>query len=205
TSIHSPEYYKKWAPDLYKDKVLRFIDATHLVYPLAMGAALYFAGEAYGGLGMSWFVWGFFARTVLVLHATWLVNSATHKWGYRTHDTRDDSTNLWWVALVTYGEGWHNNHHAFQTSAAHGLDWWEIDTTYIAIKLMSYVGMASDIKVANPDKKSARVAGGISAADIARATIKSDQATSPETAKTVAGLHVPTGVEQSADLVSRSA
>ena len=61
---------------------------------------------------MSWLVWGGFLRTILVLHSTWLVNSATHVWGYRTHETRDDSTNLWWVAIVTYGEGWHNNHHA---------------------------------------------------------------------------------------------
>jgi stearoyl-CoA desaturase (delta-9 desaturase) len=186
--------------------VLRFIDSTHLLYPLAMGAALYFAGEAYGGLGMSWFVWGFFARTVLVLHATWLVNSATHKWGYRTHETRDDSTNLWWVALVTYGEGWHNNHHAFQTSAAHGLDWWEIDTTYIAIKLMSYVGMASDIKLAKPEKKAARVAtvSGKSASEIARATLKSEEPAAVAVTST-AGLEVPTVVDQNTDLVSSSA
>ena len=182
TSIHTTEYYKRWAPDLYKDKYMRFIDSTHLAYPLIMGAALYFAGEAYGGLGMSWLTWGFFVRTVLVLHATWLVNSATHVWGYRSHETRDDSTNLWWVAVVTYGEGWHNNHHAYQTSAAHGLDWWEIDTTYIAIKLMSYVGMASDIKLAKPEKKSAKITPGTSAAAIAEATrqANSDPAAEPE-------------------------
>ena len=80
---------------------------------------------------MPWLVWGCFVRSVLVLHTTWLVNSATHVWGYRTHETRDNSTNLWWVALLTYGEGWHNNHHAFQTSARHGLRWWEVDMTYI--------------------------------------------------------------------------
>ena len=82
--------------------------------------------------GMPFLVWGFFVRSVLVLHTTWLVNSATHVWGYRTHETRDHSTNLWWVALLTYGEGWHNNHHAFQTSARHGLRWWEVDMTYMA-------------------------------------------------------------------------
>ena len=167
SSDHTVEYYQRWAPDLYKDRGLRFIDNTHLVYPLTLGAAIYFAGEAYGGLGMSWLVWGFFARTVLVLHSTWLVNSATHVWGYRTHETRDDSRNLWWVAVVTYGEGWHNNHHAFQTSAAHGLDWWEIDTTYMAIKLMSYLGLASDVKVAKPDKKPAPVATRVAASSIA--------------------------------------
>ena len=84
--------------------------------------------------GMSWLVWGGFVRTVFVLHSTWLVNSASHVWGYRSHATRDRSTNLWWVALLTYGEGWHNNHHAYQTSARHGLRWWEIDMTYLAIR-----------------------------------------------------------------------
>ena len=96
---------------------------------------------------MSWLVWGGFFRTILVLHTTWLVNSASHIWGYRSHATRDKSTNLWWVALLTYGEGWHNNHHAFQTSARHGLDWWEVDLTYLTIKLMSLFGLAGNIKL----------------------------------------------------------
>ncbi len=199
TSVHSPEYYKRWAPDLYKDKVLRFIDATHLLYPLLMGAACYVAGEYFVGNGMSWLVWGFFVRTVLVLHATWLVNSATHKWGYRSHETRDDSTNLWWVALVTYGEGWHNNHHAYQTSAAHGLDWWEVDTTYIAIKLMSYLGLASDIKVAKPEKKTAVTTSGVSAASIAEATRKA-AADKPEPLS-IPPVELPSAVE-SPDVLS---
>ena len=97
--------------------------------------------------GWSWLVWGGFLRTIFVLHTTWLVNSATHIWGYRTHETRDHSTNLWWVALLTYGEGWHNNHHAFQTSAKHGLAWWEVDPTYWAIRSMSFVGLTHSIKM----------------------------------------------------------
>jgi fatty-acid desaturase len=104
-------------------------------------AALY----AFGG--MSWLIWGGFVRTIFVLHTTWLVNSATHVWGYRTHETRDSSTNLWWVALLTYGEGWHNNHHAFQTSARHGLRWWEVDMTYVAIRVLSAVGFAHGVKL----------------------------------------------------------
>ena len=82
-----------------------------------------------------------------MLHSTWLVNSATHVWGYRSHATRDDSTNLWWVALLTYGEGWHNNHHAFQTSARHGLRWWEVDMTYITIWTMKVCRIAYNIKL----------------------------------------------------------
>ena len=94
TSIHTPEYYDKWAPDLLRDPVHRWSwTSIHFVFPIAVRRlALYAIG------GMPWLVWGFFVRTVLVLHATWLVNSATHVWGYRSHQTRDDSTNLWWVA-----------------------------------------------------------------------------------------------------------
>ena len=95
---------------------------------------------------MPWLVWCGFVRTVLILHVTLLVNSATHRWGYRTFETRDDSTNLWWVALLSYGEGWHNNHHAFQSSARIGLRWWEVDTAYWAIKAMSLVGIAYNVK-----------------------------------------------------------
>jgi len=99
---------------------------------------------------MSWLIWGGLVRTVFVWHTTWLVNSATHVWGYRTHQTRDTSTNLWWVALLTYGEGWHNNHHAYQTSARHGMRWWEIDMTYIALRLMSMVGLVHSLKLPKP-------------------------------------------------------
>ena len=96
---------------------------------------------------MSWLIWGGFVRTIFVLHTTWLVNSATHVWGYRTHETRDSSTNLWWVAVLAYGEGWHNNHHAFQTSARHGLRWWEVDMTYLAIRVLSALGLAHSVKL----------------------------------------------------------
>ena len=148
TSRHTPEYYKKWTPDLESDKVHVFLDKMHLLFPIGLFVLLYAAGQWTGkNLGMSWLIWGGFLRTILVLHSTWLVNSATHVWGYRTHDTRDDSTNLWWVAIVTYGEGWHNNHHAYQTSARHGIAWWEVDMTYIAIKLLSYAGLAHTIKM----------------------------------------------------------
>jgi fatty-acid desaturase len=141
TSCHTPDYYKKWAPDLYKDRIYRWIDRNQLVFPILLFVALYVFG------GMSWLIWGGFVRTIFVLHSTWLVNSATHVWGYRTHETRDSSTNLWWVALVAYGEGWHNNHHAFQTSARHGLRWWEVDMTYLTIRALSVLGLAHSVKL----------------------------------------------------------
>lgn len=146
-SAHTPEYFKRWAPDLYKDPVLRWMDRYFILFPLASAATLFAIG------GMPFLVWGFFVSTVLVLHSTWFVNSATHVWGYRTHSTRDDSTNLWWVALLTYGEGWHNNHHAYQTSARHGLAWWELDMTYMAIRLMQLVGLAHSIKLPKLDRQ----------------------------------------------------
>jgi stearoyl-CoA desaturase (delta-9 desaturase) len=94
-------------------------------------------------------LWGIFLRMVVMYHCTWLVNSATHKFGYRSHDTDDKSTNCWWVAVLTYGEGWHNNHHAYQYSARHGLQWWEIDMTWMTIRFLELVGLAKKVKLAN--------------------------------------------------------
>jgi sn-1 stearoyl-lipid 9-desaturase len=98
--------------------------------------------------GWSWVLWGTFFRVTYGLHATWLVNSATHLWGRRRFVTRDDSTNNWWVAMLTWGEGWHNNHHAHPVSARHGLAWYEIDMNYIGIRTLEKLGLAWDIKVA---------------------------------------------------------
>ena len=99
---------------------------------------------AFGGI--PYVLWGIFFRTTFGLHATWLVNSATHLWGSRRFQTRDDSTNNWWVALLTFGEGWHNNHHAHPTSARHGLAWYELDLTYLHIKALQFLGLASDVR-----------------------------------------------------------
>jgi len=140
TAEHTPEYYERWAPDLTADPVLVWFDKYHFIFPIALGVGLYAIG------GLPWLIWGCFVRSILVLHTTWLVNSATHMWGYRSHETRDRSTNLWWVALVTYGEGWHNNHQAYQTSARHGLRWWEVDPTYWGIRALSLFGLAYAIK-----------------------------------------------------------
>ena len=96
-------------------------------------------------------IWGIFVRLVVVFHCTWLVNSATHKFGYKSHKSDDDSRNCWWVALLTFGEGWHNNHHAFQYSARHGLAWWEIDITWMIIKSLETLGLVSKVKL--PPKK----------------------------------------------------
>ncbi|MCU0704366.1 MAG: fatty acid desaturase [Fimbriiglobus sp.] len=138
--------------DLAKDPVLRFFERFHWVFPIVLGVVLYFLGELWSGSGVSWVLWGVAFRTVFVYHATWLVNSAAHKWGYRGFETTDKSRNLWWVAMLTFGEGWHNNHHAHQRSAAHGLRWWEVDVTYMIIRGMAWIGLARDIHVSPKPK-----------------------------------------------------
>jgi stearoyl-CoA desaturase (delta-9 desaturase) len=133
--------------DLHRDPVHRFFERFNLVIPLSVGLLLYPAGQLWGGVGVSWVLWGFFFRTAFIYNATHFVNSATHKWGYRNFETRDDSTNLWWVAIFSLGEGWHNNHHAYPRSARHGLRWWELDFTYMMVTLLRAFGLARHIHV----------------------------------------------------------
>jgi stearoyl-CoA desaturase (delta-9 desaturase) len=95
-------------------------------------------------------LWGTVLRTTIGFHVTWLVNSATHLWGARRFNTHDGSTNNWWVALLTGGEGWHNNHHAHPVSATHGMAWWEIDFNYWCIRLLALLGLAKNVKVMRP-------------------------------------------------------
>lgn len=141
------EYFLKWAPDLYRDRYIRMLDYAFVPLNLGLSALIMGAGYAVGGwtLAWSWLVWGVGVRMVFVLHSTWLVNSASHMWGYRNYETRDDSRNNWWVALLTYGEGWHNNHHAHPRMAKHGHKWWEFDITFLTIRLMQRLGLAWDV------------------------------------------------------------
>jgi sn-1 stearoyl-lipid 9-desaturase len=122
------------------DPIHRVLNRLHVVPNIVVGLALY----AWGG--WPFVVWGVFLRLVVVLHATWFVNSAAHTWGYRTYSTPEGSTNLWWVGLVAWGEGWHNNHHAFQRSARHGHAWWEMDFNWLAIRALMALGLATDVQ-----------------------------------------------------------
>jgi len=146
--LDHPTKHRRFAPEMARDPIHRFLDKTHVFYTVLLGWALY----AWGGL--PFLVWGLFVRTAVVYHGTWLVNSAAHLWGYKTYDTNEGSTNNWWVALLSFGEGWHNNHHAFLHSAAHGLRWWEVDVTYLAIRALGWLGLASRIRMpqGNPAK-----------------------------------------------------
>src|SRR5207247_10117279 len=96
--------------------------------------------------GWPYLMWGIFLRVTVGLHATWLVNSATHLWGKRRFVTRDDSRNNWWVALLSFGEGWHNNHHAHPIAARHGLTWYEIDLNWWGIRAFELLGLARDVR-----------------------------------------------------------
>ncbi len=148
---HGAKYHKdmaeRYAPDLVKDPVIRFLDKTFLLWHWLLGVGLLLTGWYFWDwyTGLSFLFWGTFLRMVFVLHITWFVNSATHMWGYRNYETSDDSTNLWWVGLLAYGEGWHNNHHAYQRLARHGHRWWEIDVTYWGILALEKVGLAWNV------------------------------------------------------------
>jgi stearoyl-CoA desaturase (delta-9 desaturase) len=132
----------RFTKDIADDPVYQFFQKNFIFIQLALGVVLLLLG------GWSFVIWGIFARIVFVWHCTWLVNSATHKFGYRSHESGDKSTNCWWVALLVFGEGWHNNHHAYQYSARHGLEWWEIDVTWMTIQLLQALGLATNVKLA---------------------------------------------------------
>ena len=97
-------------------------------------------------------VWGMCVRLVITYHSTWFVNSASHTFGYRNYALNDLSTNCWWVALMTYGEGWHNNHPAFPASARHGLRPWELDLSYGFIRMLKALGLAWDVRTPSPER-----------------------------------------------------
>ena len=139
---HDTTTLARYVPDLAKDRFYIWITKYHYVPMIVLGVVLLAIG------GIPFVLWGIFLRTVVGLHFTRLVNSATHSWGTRRFQTRDDSTNSWWVALVTWGEGWHNNHHAHPTSARHGLAWYEIDFNWYAIWILNKLGLARKIRLA---------------------------------------------------------
>ncbi len=161
---HDQQVLRHYVPDLCRDRVHVLLSKYHWVPQIGVGLLLLAAG------GWTWVLWGTFLRTVLGLHATWLVNSATHKWGSRRFRTRDDSTNSFWVALLTWGEGWHNNHHAHPASARHGLVWWEIDLNWYGIRALQAIGLAWDVRTAT----------------LRRAIPETDTADAPELTESVA-------------------
>jgi stearoyl-CoA desaturase (delta-9 desaturase) len=147
TNHNNTRVMSKYAPDLAKDRFYVWLNNYHWLPIVILTGILY----AIGGLPLV--LWGNFLRIVFGLHATWAVNSATHMWGARRFATRDDSRNTWWVALISFGEGWHNNHHAHPTSARHGLAWYEFDPSWLLIKVLTKLGLAKSVHVASVNSR----------------------------------------------------
>ena len=123
---------------------LRFLDRFHLMPFFIYGAVIFLVG------GWPAFIWGFFVATVALYHGTFLINSLTHIWGTRRFPTPDESRNNFVLAIVTLGEGWHNNHHYYMSSTRQGIKWWEVDITFYILRLLSLVGIARELRPFRP-------------------------------------------------------
>ena len=149
--------HTKMVKELSRYPELRLIDRFDIVVPILTCISLYMLGEymhnhhpAMETNGLQLVTWGFIFSTVILYHSTFLVNSVAHLWGSRRYDTDDSSRNNFLIALLTFGEGWHNNHHHYPASAKQGFYWWEIDLTYYILKFMSFFGLIWDIRTVSP-------------------------------------------------------
>ncbi|XP_002993364.2 palmitoyl-monogalactosyldiacylglycerol delta-7 desaturase, chloroplastic [Selaginella moellendorffii] len=133
--------------DLRGDAFYRFLERTYPIHPVVLAGILYAIG------GVPYVVWGMAVRIVWVYHITWAVNSAAHVWGSQQWNTGDLSRNNWWVALLAFGEGWHNNHHAFEYSARHGLEWWQFDMTWYVVRSLQALGLATKVKLPSHEQR----------------------------------------------------
>ena len=157
--VHSPHHHGFWwshvgwitspanfptdysqVPDLAKYPELRFIDRFDTLVPLLLAFALYWIG------GLPYLIWGFFISSVVLFHFTCSINSLAHIWGGQRYDTSDQSRNNLFLALLTFGEGWHNNHHKYPGSSRQGFFWWEIDLTYYGLKLLASIRLITDLR-----------------------------------------------------------
>lgn len=145
--LDSPTARNRLARDLSLNPAMKFLEKYYTAINILFLISLFVVGHVVGGFKLAWsfLVWGGFLRIVCCLHITWLVNSVCHIWGYRNYETPDRSRNNWLVAFLTYGEGWHNNHHHDARAARNGHYWYEIDLTYYLIKVMQIIGLAYDI------------------------------------------------------------
>ena len=139
--------------DLSEFAEIRWMNRNDLLVSIAFAVLIFLLGVALqplfpGTNGWQMLVWGYFISTVALMHATFLVNSMGHRRGKRTHETQDDSRNLWWLALFTMGEGWHNNHHRFAWSARLGHRWWQIDVGYYGLVMLKKLRLVYDVKLA---------------------------------------------------------
>jgi fatty-acid desaturase len=158
TDLNRGIAYDRYARDIVRDKFYRWIERAVVWITLAQSLVYFAAGFlielSLGGtarealqFGASIWLWGVVVRTVLVWHVTWCGNSFPHMFGYRNYETGDNSRNNAWVAIITSGEGWHNNHHADPSSASNQRHWWEIDLTYLLLRLLVLLGLAWDVQL----------------------------------------------------------
>lgn len=150
-----------YCPDIAKRKFMLFLEKNMIPVQVVFSLALFGLGGLFGHAhGFDFFnaasvlVWGTFVRLVVGYHVTWLVNSATHTWGSRPNVTTDKSCNNWWVGILAFGEGWHNNHHAQPRAARHGWHWWQLDQTWIFISILKLFKLVSNItlpKISSPN------------------------------------------------------
>jgi fatty-acid desaturase len=142
---------QRYCPDFANDRFHQWINQYYYIPIIIVAAALFLIG------GWTMVLWGVFLKTVVGWHFTWLVNSATHLWGTRRFETRDDSRNNALIAALTWGEGWHNNHHAYPRSAKHGLAWYEFDINWSTIRLFEAVGLVTDVYAYSEKEKKGRI------------------------------------------------
>jgi stearoyl-CoA desaturase (delta-9 desaturase) len=147
---------KRYAPDLIADPVVNFVDRTFLVWAIGGLVAAFGLGWLIGGTltaALTGLLWGGAVRMLVVHHVTYSINSLCHYFGRQRFDTGDESRNLAWLSLLTMGEAWHNNHHAFPTSAAHGMRWWELDISSLVIRGLERVGLVWDVVRIDPARQ----------------------------------------------------
>ena len=154
-------------PDLMRFPELRLLDRFDILVPVLLAAALYAVGAWLGvhapslrTSGPQLLVWGFFISTVVLFHVTVTINSLAHRWGRRRYATPDDSRNNWLLALLTFGEGWHNNHHHYPGAVRQGVKWWELDLTWYALVALSWLGLVWDLRAMPASMRGARLAAG---------------------------------------------
>ncbi len=143
-------FEEKSVPDLMKFPELRFLDRYDNLVPLLEGVGLFFLGvylqnQGWNTSGGQMLIWAFFVSTIVCSHATFTINSLTHVFGKKRYKSKDESRNNWWLAIITFGEGWHNNHHYYPGSVRQGFYWWEYDFTYYVLWCMSKVGIIWDL------------------------------------------------------------
>ncbi len=151
----------RYAPDLLADPVITWVDRTFIVWALGSLAMAFALGWLFGGTlraGLTGLLWGGAVRMLVVHHVTYSVNSLCHFFGRRRFETGDESRNLAWLAPFTFGEAWHNNHHAFPTSAEHGMRRWELDPSALTIRVLERMGLVWDVIRITPDRQAAKLA-----------------------------------------------